>query len=48
MRIAELEQLRTSLLSLDAICQGGHHEGESCGLVDALSGEGDSLKTLPH
>lgn len=47
-QIAELEELRQSLLRLDALCQGGHHEGESCGLVNALSGEGNVAQTVIH
>lgn len=41
-KIRELNLLRKSLTELADICHGGHHDGEHCGLVDALNGEDPS------
>lgn len=38
-QIAELNKLRESLMQLDAVCRGGHQEGERCELVDVLNGD---------
>lgn len=47
-QIRELTLLRQSLTELAAVCHGGHHEGEHCGLVDALSGEAPELEAAKN